>query len=512
MKKIKKGFTLVELLVVIAILAILATVSTITYFVFINSAKQSADEQAVTQMNTALEAQKVLDAPENVEEAKDALEAAGFNVSDYVPLDKDNIFYYDEAEIKVLIYDQAEGKVVFPADLASKYSNISSDNKPGSWYLLNEQTYEWVNVDTAVELQDKLRTADETQIIKLENDITLPLEKIGEDYYFVTNAKTGNARIDLNGHTMNFSVTANVGGYQYFTAISSYNIYLTNGTILANSQDSSQNPAIIVSDNTTLTLNNINYISENSSFRNNSITVNDYSNLIVENSTIDNKNEDGTGVLLYGSQSKANIFNSTINATTYGISTNAQGDLSWEINLSVQNSNITSSNGPAVLLNVPGISSFTNSNLIGDGQGVIIRGGNSSFNNCLIKCEGDASSLVSSGGNWEMSKWDSSPFINGIWSSGNMVQLGGLIVGDWSSNAYNYDATVTLIESSVYMNDAYKDLPIVYLSQDGENTTTFKYDKYSKYYKTDEEFSVNNAVLVNSAETIDKGEIIKESI
>ncbi|MBQ2804298.1 MAG: prepilin-type N-terminal cleavage/methylation domain-containing protein, partial [Clostridia bacterium] len=43
MKQTKKGFTLVELLVVIAILAILATVSVVGYTAFIQKAHQSND-------------------------------------------------------------------------------------------------------------------------------------------------------------------------------------------------------------------------------------------------------------------------------------------------------------------------------------------------------------------------------------------------------------------------------------------------------------------------------------
>lgn len=119
-RRFKKGFTLVELLVVIAILAVLAGVSVIGYLSFTSQARTSADEQAVTQMNIALEAQEAIDKPENVEEAKDVLEAAGFSVDDYVPLDKDNIFYYDNDEIRVLIFDQADKKVTFPQELAEK--------------------------------------------------------------------------------------------------------------------------------------------------------------------------------------------------------------------------------------------------------------------------------------------------------------------------------------------------------------------------------------------------------
>ena len=54
MKKTRKGFTLVELLVVIAIVAILATVAIIGYTSFTKKAEISADQQAVVQMNKAL--------------------------------------------------------------------------------------------------------------------------------------------------------------------------------------------------------------------------------------------------------------------------------------------------------------------------------------------------------------------------------------------------------------------------------------------------------------------------
>ena len=53
-----KGFTLVELLVVIAILAILATVSVVGYTSFIERADVSTDEQLAAQLNNFLVAVK----------------------------------------------------------------------------------------------------------------------------------------------------------------------------------------------------------------------------------------------------------------------------------------------------------------------------------------------------------------------------------------------------------------------------------------------------------------------
>ena len=51
----KKGFTLVELLVVIAILAILATVSVVGYTAFINNADNSAMQQETRQIETIID-------------------------------------------------------------------------------------------------------------------------------------------------------------------------------------------------------------------------------------------------------------------------------------------------------------------------------------------------------------------------------------------------------------------------------------------------------------------------
>lgn len=61
----KKGFTLVELLVVIAIIAILATVSTVGYLGFTKQAKISNDLTELTQYKTLITA-STLDGKENI--------------------------------------------------------------------------------------------------------------------------------------------------------------------------------------------------------------------------------------------------------------------------------------------------------------------------------------------------------------------------------------------------------------------------------------------------------------
>lgn len=127
----QKGFTLVELLVVIAIIAILATVSIIGYTQFIKRANMSADQQAVTQMNTLLEGLDVNNEPDDVVDLWSYLNETGLNAEDYKPLTKDHYFFWDKSINRILLVDK-ENKVVFP----KAYSEAGKTNSK-VWYTLS---------------------------------------------------------------------------------------------------------------------------------------------------------------------------------------------------------------------------------------------------------------------------------------------------------------------------------------------------------------------------------------
>lgn len=127
----QKGFTLVELLVVIAIIAILATVSIIGYTQFIKRANMSADQQAVTQMNTLLEGLDVNNEPDNVVDLWSYLNETGLNAEDYKPLTKDHYFFWDESINRILLVDK-ENKVIFP----KAYAEAGKSNSK-LWYTLS---------------------------------------------------------------------------------------------------------------------------------------------------------------------------------------------------------------------------------------------------------------------------------------------------------------------------------------------------------------------------------------
>lgn len=127
----RKGFTLVELLVVIAIIAILATVSIIGYTQFIKRANMSADQQAVTQMNTLLEGLDVNNEPDDVVDLWAYLNETGLNAEDYKPLTKDHYFFWDKSINRILLVDK-ENKVIFPKAYAEAGKSNSKE-----WYTLS---------------------------------------------------------------------------------------------------------------------------------------------------------------------------------------------------------------------------------------------------------------------------------------------------------------------------------------------------------------------------------------
>ena len=87
----KKGFTLVELLVVIAIVAILAVVSVVGYTAFINKAHESNDRSLVAQLNKTLTGAE-FDGPHG---AFEAVRASGFDVAKIEATANDQAILWD---------------------------------------------------------------------------------------------------------------------------------------------------------------------------------------------------------------------------------------------------------------------------------------------------------------------------------------------------------------------------------------------------------------------------------
>ena len=111
-----KGFTLVELLVVIAILAILATVSVVGYTSYIENANKSVAVQEMTQLRDYAMAYDLAsgnkDGVVSVKEMTAAIEGAKFNVDNFTiepTVDGTNV--KDTAAVTKVTYTDPETKV-----------------------------------------------------------------------------------------------------------------------------------------------------------------------------------------------------------------------------------------------------------------------------------------------------------------------------------------------------------------------------------------------------------------
>lgn len=131
----KKGFTIVELVIVIAVIAILAGVLIPTFAGIVKKANLSADQQAVRQMNIALVAGSAEKTPANIDDVAKILSDAGFNAEDtLVPVSKGHRFYWSATYNTIVLVKGTE--VVFPTDNEDLVNGFEAENNSGKCYDL----------------------------------------------------------------------------------------------------------------------------------------------------------------------------------------------------------------------------------------------------------------------------------------------------------------------------------------------------------------------------------------
>lgn len=239
-KNNKKGFTVVELTIVVSVIAILSAVLIPTFASITKKARQTADQQAVNTLNKTL-ALEADNKPEDITEVIKLMAENNYDVEDYKPLIKDNFFYWVESENAIVIADETN-KVLYPA----QYTDLTYTKN--NWWTLTgkiEEDDSWtvntdglVEVDTAgklVSLMDMLsnnkKKADKVTEIKLTDDIDMKgstqnfnVDKLADwfnDIVFDGNDKTiSNYRIDKNSQLGDFSGTNTTAyGYGFFGTI-----------------------------------------------------------------------------------------------------------------------------------------------------------------------------------------------------------------------------------------------------------------------------------------------------
>ncbi len=138
-RKNKKGFTLVELLVVIAILAVLATVSVVGYLGFTKKAHVSNDISLTTQMNTILQAEEAGgETFETPHDAVEALENGGLDLSKLNPSTSGYNYVYDLKQNRMFLLDDTKTKVAptnqeLSENKSQVFAFVGSSSEISSW-------------------------------------------------------------------------------------------------------------------------------------------------------------------------------------------------------------------------------------------------------------------------------------------------------------------------------------------------------------------------------------------
>lgn len=186
--------------------------------------------------------------------------------------------------------------------------------------------------------------------------------------------------------------------------------------------------------------------------------------LIVDNVTM---NTTGSAFFPAGNASAVTVTNSNITAGVYVIGTNASGNLSDNVRITLKDSTLTSTcyqnndrDTCTVMINVPGTMNIDNCKIYGGRQVLFVRCGTATVNNSTI--------TLSNAYN-DAGKYDSKD-----WSSGNEVPMGAVVVGNrTNSTAYDTPATCTLNNTTVTGGRVYtyqKDEIAVKLNITGNST------------------------------------------
>ena len=109
-KRLKRAFTIVELVIVIAVIAILAAVLIPTFTTLIDKANESNDIALVKNLNTALVSKEATDEVNTMQDALDAAYEYGYTVDKLTPSSSGDIVWDEVNNRFALIKD---GKVVF---------------------------------------------------------------------------------------------------------------------------------------------------------------------------------------------------------------------------------------------------------------------------------------------------------------------------------------------------------------------------------------------------------------
>ncbi len=453
----KKGFTVVELLVVLAIIAVVASVSLIGYVGFIEDAKRSVDEQFAAQMNIMLSAQEVLQKPAHVSEVQELFEAE--SITDFSTKSKNCKFYWIATLNRVVLWEfdgedgeyGTQGKVVFPLDQADE--NITE--LQSGWYALTS-TYLQPS-DGAPELFELIKNAKaKGDTIAFMENTTMEVD--GEALGTALKDREGDSSgkksitLDLNGGTLQVGKKED-GGYYPLSVSRDSRLEIVNGNVELQGDAKSRTPKsyISVQQDASLLLRNVNL------------------------TAVDN------GIMAHSNAFLVEVINSEINSGNFAIYTEHLEAYEETLKIAVSNSKIDGNT--AVLVNAECNLSISNSTVIGHNQAIILRGGTATLINNEIYNYFAPQEEAATSWNYFMHDFVNKKYVD--WQDGNMVPLAAITIGnDVQSEKYQYPSACVMENNTIHVIEGYMAIYIEGMSEENNATLTVSGGSYF-YYQDD---------------------------
>ena len=197
MRKTKKrGFTVVELVIVIAVIAVLAAVLIPTFSSISRKANLSSDKSAVREMNMALAADEALNGkPQDIETVMKVLANAGYNSDNWVCLTTGYEVYWFKEDNRLVLYNAKEAAVEYPEEYDAKVMTNANNH----FFLYNENNQKAVKFDFSL---SSSQNASGTSYLTLENGKGKTVAQLGSssaseqaNLTAVSTALTGNTAL-----------------------------------------------------------------------------------------------------------------------------------------------------------------------------------------------------------------------------------------------------------------------------------------------------------------------------
>ena len=240
----KKGFTIVELVIVIAVIAILAAVLIPTFTNLVKKANVSSDTQLVKNLNTILVAEEAINgAPADFSEVIAIIKANGYIVENLNPTTAGHFVVWESTTNQFLLVDE-DFKVVYSAEalenkdiqntwfFAVKDPAIIETITAAGGSVIPAVDTAWIGNNGAT-LKDLLNKGG---VIALSENITLTTAPVNSGSKDAIRLLNTNVIYSLAGQSMTATKEFYVGGKQLFHMGESSDVVIKDGNIFVSTE------------------------------------------------------------------------------------------------------------------------------------------------------------------------------------------------------------------------------------------------------------------------------------